>query len=154
MGLEQKTVSLSFGDVMIQQLGTSKAIKYSVAMSKVVGGMAHGVKTMGETNVLNWDVDVGKVVTGLVEQLDQDATPALLKSLVRDSLIQPQWNDTWFEATFSGSLDQLVELIKAILEFNYGGLVEHLRKKIPGTSASSLGQAETTEAAEPASTPS
>ncbi len=140
MGLEQREIVLAFDSVMIQQLGTTKAIKYSVMLSKLVGGLASGIKTLGATDVMDWDIDIGRMVAGVVEQLDQEATPALLKALVRDSLIKPQWNDTWFEATFSGNLDQLLELVKGILEFNYGGLVEHLRKKIPGTLASSSPQ--------------
>ena len=136
MALKQDTFRLGEEDITIQQMGTSISLKYSVVMGKILGGISQGLLAEGD-NFGDWDLDIGKMMSGLMGTLDEESTPKLLKELIQDSLVQPNWSSDWYENKFGGNLDMLAELIQKILEFNFGGLIEHLRKKMTRSDGSS-----------------
>lgn len=135
--LEQKSVSLGSGEIVIQQLGTTLALKHSVILGNLFGGAAQGVESYS-TKIENWNINFGRIISGMIDQLDPEKSPAWIKELVQQSVIQPTFTDDWFDITFSGNLEELMELLKAILEFNYGGLIEYARKKIEAAFTSDI----------------
>ena len=146
MSLLQKDIELVFKDgngneesliVTIQQLGTTKALKYSVHLGRWTAAAAAGIERKGKT-VLDWNINYEKLSLAIIGQLDDD-TPKLLQDLVKDCLIKPDWTPVWWDATFSGHLDQLTLLLGEILQHNWGSLGDFLGKEIldsMGTSSS------------------
>ncbi len=140
MSLEQKTVTIAGSEITIQQLGAQLALKHSIILGKLFGGLAQGIDSKGKKSVQDWDIDFGKMVDGVIANLDPEESPAWIMLLLQQSIIKPEFTDDWFNITFSGSLESLMELLKVILEHNYGGLLTYARKKIEAipTSGSSL----------------
>ncbi len=136
MSLEQKTVTIAGTEITIQQLGAQLALKHSIILGKLFGGMAHGIDSKGKKEVLDWNIDVGKMVDGVISNLDPEESPAWIMLLLKQSMIKPEFTDDWFNVTFSGGLENLLELLKVILEHNYGGLLAYTRKKIEAVTTS------------------
>ena len=130
--LEQKTIQIGGTEILIQQLGTSLALKHSVILGQLFGGLSQGIESKGKDSVADWNIDFGKTVDGLLSRLDPEKSPVWIYELVQQSVIKPDFTDTWFQKTFSGELENLLLLLKAILEHNYGGLLEYVGKKIQG----------------------
>ncbi len=140
--LEQKTVLIGDVEITIQQLGTSKALKHSIILGQLFGGVSQGIASQGKTTFQDWDIDFGRMIDGILSKLDSEKSPAWIKELIKESVIQPAYTQDWFDITFSGSLENLLELVKAILEQNYGGLFEYARKKIGMVSISDTSSTE------------
>jgi len=128
--LEQKDIIVGDQTVRIQQLGTSLALKHSIIIGKLIGGAAIGIDSVGKRSVQDWDIDFGKMIDGVLANLDSEESPKWIQLLVSQSVIVPQYTTTWFDKTFSANLEGLMELIKEICEYNYGGLIEYVGKKI------------------------
>ncbi len=128
--LEQKTINISGNEITIQQLGTTLALRHSVILGQLFGGMSKGIESKGKKSVQDWNIDFGEIIQGLMSKMDPDQSPVWIKELVSQSVVAPQFNDTWFDATFSGNLENLLRLVIEILNHNYGGLFEYARKKI------------------------
>lgn len=128
--LEQKTITIAGEELMIQQLGGSLALKHSIILGRLFGGMSKGVESSGVANIQDWNIDFGKMVDGIISSLDPESSPIWIKELVSQSVIKPEYSITWFDTTFSGNLEELLKLVEKILEHNYGGLMEYARKKM------------------------
>ena len=147
--LDQKSIIIGDTEIVIQQLGTSLALKHSVILGRLFGGLSQGIESTGKASVKDWNIDFGKMINGVISKLDPVESPVWIKTLIQQSIIKPNWSDDWYESTFSGNLEGLLELLKAILEHNYGGLFEYARKKIgmniSATSSESKTEGELTE---------
>lgn len=128
--LEQKTINIDGNEITIQQLGTTLALRHSVILGQLFSGMSKGIESKGKKSIQDWNIDFGEIIQGLMSEMDPDKSPLWIKELVQQSVVTPQFNDTWFDATFSGNLENLLLLIIEILNHNYGGLFEYARKKI------------------------
>jgi hypothetical protein len=135
--LSQKTVLIDGKELIIQQLGTTNALNHAIILGQLIGGVSQGVDSRGSTDVGDWFIDFGKMAEGVLSKLDSEESPRWIKRLIQQSLIKPTYSDDWYESFFSGNIDGLAELIKQILEHNYGGLFEFAKKKIEDTSTKS-----------------
>jgi hypothetical protein len=139
-GNGQQTSSL----LTIQQLGTSKALRYSVHLGKWAAAAASGLEKQGQS-FEDWNINFEKLTQAVISQLDDVATPKLLQELVRDSLIAPTFSETWWESTFSGQLDQLMILLTAIFEHNWGSMGDYLGKTMQGVMGDTSSTSQVTE---------
>lgn len=127
------------GTLRIKQLPTSKALRYSVALGKIAVPIAD---SLGFTDSGNGKAQISLDAVGIVHSLmgalDEEKTPALIRDLVRDSVIVPDWGDgTWYESRFGANFQELFKLVEEIIRFNYGGALELLGKTmVPGADTS------------------
>lgn len=139
--LNQREINISGEKFVLQQFQTTKALKYGVAVGKIVGavlagGFAGDLPEDDQGDLLD-DLDVSKMIEALISNLHEDRTPALIKSMLRDSLslytyngeLLTEWNEVWFETRFAGKLGDLMQLLTAIFEDNYGEAIEVAKKK-------------------------
>lgn len=141
------------GKVTIQQLGTSKALKYSVALGKAAAAVAPGFmkRTPGKesNDKLTISYDPVVILQELMGYLDEETSPDLIKSLIMDSVIAPAWNDdSWYETKFSANFTELFLLLKEIIEFNYGGALELVGKTMAPVTTEKSGAGEVPETSE------
>ncbi len=134
--LQEKTIQVGDNSIIIRQLGTTLALYHSIKLGALFGGLTQGIESRGG-NVQDWNIDFGKMVEGILAALDPNESPIWIKKLLKESMIKPEFNDIWFDKTFSGSLEDLLDFLKDILEHNYGGLLEYTRKKIIATTTDS-----------------
>lgn len=142
--LSQRQVSVGADDFTLQQYPTTKALSYGIAIGKIAGAMlADGLdpdlSEAAQDDILA-GLDSGGMVRGLLSQIDQEKTPQLIKSMLRDAIVaytvegttRTAWDDAWYEARFGGALDDLVELLMAVFEDNFVDVVALVKKKALG----------------------
>ena len=131
--LEQKTITVGGDDFVLEQLPTTPALKYAIALGKIFGTMLAGgfdIPDFDEDKDTFDQLNAPKMITGLLSQLDAEKTPELIKSMIRDSLKDPKWSNDWYERRFSGELGDLTKLLTHILQDNFGDVLEIAKKKL------------------------
>ena len=131
--LEQKTITIGGDDFVLEQLPTTPALKYAIALGKIFGTMLAGgfdIENFDEEKDTFDQLNASKMVTGLLSQLDAEKTPELIKSMIKDSLKEPKWSNDWYERRFSGELGDLTKLLTHILQDNFGDVLEIAKKKL------------------------
>lgn len=126
--LQQKEFYLGDERVVIQQLPTTKAIAAAIEIMQVIGGMAEGVGTMPADSLMDIPISPGKIVDGLIKRLNKEQTPIMIRRLVADSMVKPEYSETWFETRFAGKFDDLYKLIEAIISIN--NYADVLKKRV------------------------
>ena len=140
--LDQITVTISGEEFQIESLPATAALQLLTKTIGIIGGMGKGVtdfpSSAKEFKDLGKDLDkylhFGSMVEGLIDRLDSDEVPELIKKTVRASL--PKWRDKtgpvtqegtfeyWFENRFSKDFGDLFTLLFEIYKYNYGEPVE------------------------------
>ena len=130
MALDQKSVTIGSKEYVIQQLPSSFGLQVVAHLGHIAAGMGRGV---GEVPAgLGYDqtpINVGGVISGLLDRLDEEATPAFVKRLVLESVV-PKMSPDDYESRFAGNYDELWELVEKIIEYN--GFMEVLKKRLGG----------------------
>lgn len=134
--LQDKEVVLErAGTLRIKQLPTSTALRFSVALGKLAVPIAEGFDFSDQDNSkrqISFEaVDIARRVMNV---MDEQRTPDMVRDLVKASVVQPPWDDGgWYETRFAANFKELFELLKEIIQFNYGGVLELLGKTMSGT---------------------
>ena len=88
--LTQRTIAVGEDDFTLLQFPTTKALKYGISIGKIAGAMLAGgldADLAGEAeDDLLAGLDAGKMVEGLLSQIDEERTPKLIKAMLRDAL--------------------------------------------------------------------
>ncbi len=142
--IAQKTVTIGEEAFRIESLPSTQALSLLAELAGIASGLGMGIKdlpsSMDEVNeALAKTIDLGAMVQGLFAKIDPVKTPALIKRIIRDSL--PIWNDKpgfddWYDDRFSRGVHDLMALLYAIFDWNYGDPLEWVKKtvaKLPKT---------------------
>lgn len=131
MPLEQADVIIGEDSILIESLPASDALKLLTKTIRIVGGMGKGIKdfpkSKAEFDALGKELEkhlhLGNMIEGLIDRLDSDELPKMVKGIIKDSL--PGWRDKqskfdgWYEERFSNDLPGLLLLLVEIYKFNY-----------------------------------
>lgn len=143
--LSQRTITVGGDEFVLQQFPATTALRYGIAVGKMVGSMLAGgldgegaLGGDGEFNVGD-DLNLGGIVRGLLGQLDEVRTPELIKNMLKDAIAAYTFEgqqftamtDDWYEARFAGALEDIVELLAAIVEDNFLKAILAAKKKMP-----------------------
>jgi len=106
----------------VEQFPAMTGMRIAVKLAKTFGGGIGQAASGGMESVM--DMDVSKVITAIVENLDEDATPKLVADLLartkRNGVhLTPDVIDTVYSANFG----ELLSALKFVLEVNYGGFM-------------------------------
>ena len=130
--LEQTTIKVGDDEFVLQQFSTTVGLRYAVQVGRIFGTMIaggfEGVEIVEGKDIAE-QRDPSKMITGLLSQLHDERTPKLIKSMLKDALVKPNWDDTWFETRFAGKLGDLTELLMVVLMDNFGDVMEVAQKK-------------------------
>ena len=144
--LSQRTIVVGGDEFVLNQYPTTVALKFGISISKIVGSMVAG-GFAGDNNLqgegefsIDDDMDISGMVTGLLSQIDETRTPELIKSMLKSAIVQYKWDgklhtvwlDDWYEARFAGALEDMVELLVAIIEDNFLQAIQVAKKKFAG----------------------
>jgi len=148
--LDQKEITVGKTGYTLQQLNTTSCLEIGISMIQIIAGAAEGFGDVpAGGGFLDIWVNPGKLSAGLMNKLDVTGTPQLIKRMVRESLMAPEFTEEWYEAEFSGELDNLFMLIEKIVELNrYPDLVKKRLPEIMGLISS------VTDTVDPESIPS
>lgn len=132
--LEQKVLKIGETDFVIQQLPATRGMEVGIHLMQIIAGAAEG---MGDTkegdDFLDTEYNPAKMATGLMNKIDEKGTPAFIKTLIKESLIQPDpseaFND-WYEAHYSANYDELFDMVAAIIDHNR--YADMIKKKFQG----------------------
>ena len=124
--LDQREVTISGKQYIIQQLPSSRGIQVAVQIAQIAAGAAQGIGTA--ENIEEIPLNIGGIIDGTVRRLDAEATPAFIKRLVIESVVRPELTSDGYEAEFSGNYDALWDLVAKIIEHNK--LLDVLKKKL------------------------
>ena len=164
--LTQRAVIFTADEITIQQYTTTKALRYGTTIGKLAGamlaaGLEGDLKEPDENDAVEGVVveddlldkmNAGKMIEGLLTQVDDEATPELIKSMLKDAVVlykwqgvmATKWSDEWFDDRFAGNLGDLFTLLMAIFEDNFGQAIALIKKKMPqGRRTSSRSSAST-----------
>ena len=137
--LEQRSVAFGDGEITIESLPATKSLELFAELMHIAGGLGQGIKDVPSTaedlKKFGEMLDMGAMVQGLFERVDPEKTPALVKRIVKDSM--PKWRDKpstefedWYEDRFSRGHADLVKLLYAIFEWNYGDPIAWIKKAL------------------------
>ena len=133
--LEQTTVVIGNDEIVIESLPATHALQLITKTIRIVGGLSKGIKDFPSTKEefaklgkeLEKHLHLGNMVDGLIERLDSDELPKLIKKTVQASI--PVYRDRplsgegsfeyWYENRFSRDLTGLLALLFEIYKFNY-----------------------------------
>lgn len=125
--MEQKHITIGGESMVIQALPAMEGLQAGMKIGKILSGLSEGIgETM--TDVLAIPINPGKMVSGIIAQLDEKETPAFIQKLVLDSMVKPQMDSDAFQVRFSGKWDDLTELLIEIMEINH--YPEFVKKRI------------------------
>ena len=144
MSLDQRNIEIGGEQFVIGKLPTSDALRFGVIIGRIFGSVISG----GLEDDLNDDqedqedetvvvdlfakMNVSRMIDGLMGHMDERKVPALIKEMVSKTIYLPKYSEPWYESRFAGNLDDLMELLTAIFEDNFGGAIETAKKKFQG----------------------
>lgn len=126
--LKQDQITIGDNVITIQQFPTTKAITYAIHIAQIVGGISEGIGETFTGDMFDVPINPGKLVDGIIKRLDWEKSPRLLYNMVKDSMVQPEFSDTWYEDAFAGNFGALVDLVTAIVNLNR--YPEFLKKRV------------------------
>jgi len=128
--LDQKQVTIDGRSFTIQQFPTTIGLEIGFSLVKIIAGAAEGFGDIPPAgSFLDIWVNPGKIATGLMNKIDIVGTPQLIKRMIRESVVQPDFTDEWYESEFSGEYDKLISVIEEIIKLNK--YMEMVKKRIP-----------------------
>lgn len=144
--LDQHDVEIGGERFVVGKMSTSDALRFGVILGRIFGSVMAGGLDRGvdlgddpeepeEDDVtidLAEQMNIGKMIEGLMVHMDERKVPALIQELVQKSVALPKFSPEWYDTRFAGKLDQLLDLLTVIFEDNFGGAIETARKKFEG----------------------
>jgi len=124
--LEQKNIVIGEQKYTIQQLPAMSGLEVMIATGKILQGASAGFSDEFVLNVSDTQINVAKLVAGILDATDVKGTPQFIKKLILDSVIRPDpFGDDEFDSHFSANYTGLFELLEAIYLHNkFGELVK------------------------------
>lgn len=157
--LTQLKVQVGDEELIITSLPATAAIRYAAKITKIVSGAGRGVKDIPTSaEEASEALHVGAMLQGIMANIDEDEATDLIKNIIRQSLLRPNFVDQspqdfedWFDDRFSKGLDQLMDLLQAIIAHNYGDPMVWLKKAMDRAmvSLASFGQSSPETSTEP-----
>lgn len=130
--LEQKSYKIGETEYVLQQFPATRGLEIGIQLVKIAMGAAKGISDIeGDQDFLDASYNPPKMAAGIMEQIDARETPAFIKTIVRESLISPDPGESfsdWYEKQFSANIDELSELLTAIIEHNR--YIDFIKKKV------------------------
>ena len=119
--LAQKTVTVRDTDYLLTQFPATKGIRLLKQIIKLVGPSFAEISKVGESaDVAEQQRLIGMAMEKLFENLDAVDVEALIKELVTSA--SKGSASINFDFEFSGQYEKLFELVKAIVEYNFGSV--------------------------------
>lgn len=118
--------------IQVTQFPAGEGLKISVALFKLLGPSLGGLITGKESvsGILDGDVDFGVMIEALAERLDEEKGVALVKRLLKQTLIDKTPCSETFDVTFQGEYLFLFNVLRFTLEVNFKSF---LPKGVTGT---------------------
>lgn len=116
--LEQTTVQIGKDKFVIQQMPATRGLETACAIGKVLKGAGDGFSEETVLTFTETRYNVAKVVGGIIDAYDVKHTPELIRQIIKDSMIRPEYDEEWYERRFSGNYDDLYQLLAAIIKHN------------------------------------
>jgi len=128
--LDQKQITIDGKSYTIQQFPTTIGLEIGISLVKIIAGAAEGFGDVPPAgSFLDIWVNPGKIASGLMSKIDIVGTPQLIKRMIKESIVSPEFNDEWYEAEFSGEYDNLISFIEEVISVNK--YMEMVKKRIP-----------------------
>jgi len=128
--LDQKQVTIDGKSYTIQQFPTTIGLEIGISLVKVIAGAAKGFGDIPPAgSFLDIWVNPGKIASGLMGEIDIIGTPQLIKRMIKESIVSPDFDDEWYESEFSGEYDNLISFIEEVISVNK--YMEMVKKRIP-----------------------
>lgn len=119
----QKIFQLGEDEIIIQEMLAEDSAYFFIKGIKILKGAALGFSKIGDSP------HIGKIVDGILSNIDEKEFVPMCKSLLQKSLVKPTFTNEWFNFRFMGKLDDLGELIKEIVLLDYSSSLEGISKK-------------------------
>lgn len=135
--IETKTLKIGEDKFAIQSLPATRALTVAAKLAKVAGGAGKGMSDFTlKIEEISDAFHVGSMVQGVLQNIDADGAPELIRQLVRESLVTPLFEGDgaeqrfteWYELRFSRELQDLMVLLYEIFAHNYGDPLEWAKK--------------------------
>lgn len=119
--LQQKTVTIEGQEYLLTQFPATAGLKYQKKLAKVLlPSLAEIVKAQMSQEVSPMGVALEKLAEN-IDQIDED----LLKEMILKGAAKGSMAIN-FDQEFAGAYDKMFELLKEIVEFNFGSLFTKL----------------------------
>ena len=146
--IETKDVVIGDDTMTIRSLPATRALSIAARLLKVMGGIGMGMKDFTlKPEEFAEAFHMGNMMQGLIQNIDADGAPELIRQVVRESLVSPSFEPSatkketnmegaeqrfneWYDDRFSRGLDDLLALLYEIFSWNYGDPVDWIKKTL------------------------
>lgn len=148
--LDQKTVTIGEDKFTIQALPATKGLEVAFTIAHILKGAGQGFSEQYVMNVLDTHINVGQLVSGIMNAVDIKGTPQFIRDLVKSSIVSPDCDDEFYESRFAARYDDLADLLKEIILLNnYGDVIKKNLMPVIGLLFSTQDQSESGTASTP-----
>lgn len=132
MARESKEVEVNGVRYILNHYPGSKGVRILCKLAKMIGQpLSNVLNDVVANGGLGANVDVGGAVSVLFSNLDDKNIDGFIKEIIGDTIVfteDGKNRQVNFDLDFAGEYDQLFELLKEILVFQYGSLKKILSK--------------------------
>ena len=141
--IEAKVLKIGKDSFTINSLPATRALVIGAKLAKIVGGVGKGVSDLTlNPKEFAEAFHIGNMLQGVLQNIDADGAPELIRDIVRESLVVPQFEgeidnigpeqrfQEWYDNRFSKELNDLAVLLYEIFYHNYGDPVAYVKKII------------------------
>lgn len=140
--IETVDVQVGGDTFKIQSFPATRALQVAAKLVKMVGGAGIGINDFTlKVEELSEAYHVGKMIQGILQNIDATDDPKFIKNIVQEVLVSPNFKDVkegenadekfnlWYEDRFAGKqLQDLPVLLYGIFSHNYGDPVAYIKK--------------------------
>lgn len=121
IGIEGKTYQL------IEMPATRRSI-IALQLKHIMTGASDGLKD------IDGEMDYSKIITGILDRIEPEKGANLLRDIIMNGLQFPVISDQMtYDEYFGEFYDHQIDLVAAIMKFNFGKSIENVKKKLEKT---------------------
>lgn len=130
--MEQKTVTIGETEYLLEQFDGSQGLFWFATLGQLASGAMLGFESFPKAGLLEQQIHFGNAIRGLITHLKPEEFATLSKRMYRDCVATPEYEHGDFDRRFAGArgLNDLLTLMRHIIEFNMGDLVPTLKKTV------------------------
>lgn len=97
---------------------------FLTGISEIVQGLLKSSKTKGD--LLDTDIDIGKLVKAIIENIDGEKTPKLIRDMLYGVRVDGKdaYSDKNFDEIFAANYKELYQGLYFVLEVNFGDVFQ------------------------------
>lgn len=127
---KQHTFTIHATTYGIHELDPDEMLFWIAKLSHIIAGGTLGLGVSPAGMVERTPINFGSMIRGVIDRVQPNELPQLIRLLLSQSLILPDYKEENFPEMFRGKTSELLELVYKIFEINFETISESQKKTI------------------------